>query len=116
MERLQEEKRMEQIRRKERNEAHLYMSVQVLLEDSFDGHQGNDLYDPDRALYRVFRVRKQTTLQELLEQLADSLVSIIPGSCVFLCVWYGDRPSYAYIHLEISRRNETDTVLNPYLF
>jgi ubiquitin carboxyl-terminal hydrolase 7 len=75
VERLQEEKRMEQIRRKERNEAHLYMSVQVLLEDSFDGHQGNDLYDPDRALYRVFRVRKQTTLQELLEHLADSLVS-----------------------------------------
>ncbi|KDR24281.1 ubiquitin carboxyl-terminal hydrolase 7 [Zootermopsis nevadensis] len=73
VERLQEEKRMEQIRRKERNEAHLYMSVQVLLEDSFDGHQGNDLYDPDRALYRVFRVRKQTTLQELLEHLADSL-------------------------------------------
>ncbi|KAJ4444389.1 hypothetical protein ANN_06181 [Periplaneta americana] len=73
VERLQEEKRMEQIRRKERNEAHLYMSVQVLLEDSFDGHQGNDLYDPDRALYRIFRVRKQTTLQELLEQLADSL-------------------------------------------
>jgi len=68
---------MEQIRRKERNEAHLYMSVQVLLEDSFDGHQGNDLYDPDRALYRVFRIRKQTTLQELLEQLADSLVSSI---------------------------------------
>jgi ubiquitin carboxyl-terminal hydrolase 7 len=77
VERLQEEKRMEQIRRKERNEAHLYMSVQVLLEDSFDGHQGNDLYDPDRALYRVFRFRNQTTLQELLEQLADSLVSSV---------------------------------------
>lgn len=85
---------MEQIRRKERNEAHLYMSVQVLLEDSFDGHQGNDLYDPDRALYRVFRVRKQTTLQELLEQLADSLVSIISAS-YSLCVQYEDRPSYA---------------------
>lgn len=107
---------MEQIRRKERNEAHLYMSVQVLLEDSFDGHQGNDLYDPDRALYRVFRVRKQTTLQELLEQLADSLVSIIPASYAFLCVQNGDRPSYAYICLEIFRRNETNTVLNPYLF
>jgi hypothetical protein len=77
---------MEQIRRKERTEAHLYMSVQVLLEDSFDGHQGNDLYDPDRALYRVFRVRKQTTLQELLEQLADSLVSIIVmyAFCLYL--------------------------------
>ncbi|XP_046987971.1 ubiquitin carboxyl-terminal hydrolase 7 [Schistocerca americana] len=73
VERLQEEKRMEQIRRKERNEAHLYMSVQVLLEDSFDGHQGNDLYDPERAQYRIFRVRKQTTLQELLEHLAESM-------------------------------------------
>ena len=73
--RLSEEKRMEQIRRKERNEAHLYMSVQVVLEDSFDGHQGNDLYDPDRVQYRVFRVRKQTTLQELMEQLADAFVS-----------------------------------------
>jgi Ubiquitin carboxyl-terminal hydrolase len=92
---------MEQIRRKERNEAHLYMSVQVLLEDSFDGHQGNDLYDPDRALYRVFRIRKQTTLQELLEQLADSLVSSITilwiglyyvcvcrSLCVDICVGY----------------------------
>nr|CAD7593068.1 unnamed protein product [Timema genevievae] len=72
-ERLQEEKRMEQIRRKERNEAHLYMSVQVLLEDSFEGHQGNDLYDPDKVHYRIYRVKKQTTIQELVEQLADSL-------------------------------------------
>lgn len=66
---------MEQIRRKERSEAYLYMTVNVLLEDSFDGHQGNDLYDPERALYRVFRVRKQTTLNEFLEQLSESLVS-----------------------------------------
>jgi ubiquitin carboxyl-terminal hydrolase 7 len=81
---------MEQIRRKERNEQHLYMTVQVLLEDSFDGHQGNDLYDPDRALYRVFRVRKQTTLQELLEQLADSLVSNVTVFWIFVLSvsWY----------------------------
>lgn len=52
------------------------MTVNVLLEDSFDGHQGNDLYDPERALYRVFRVRKQTTLHEFLEQLSESLVSL----------------------------------------
>jgi ubiquitin carboxyl-terminal hydrolase 7 len=90
---------MEQIRRKERNEAHLYMSVQVLLEDSFDGHQGNDLYDPDRALYRVFRVRKQTALQEVLEQLADSLVSIISVSYAFSLY----RSSYVYVCLEISQ-------------
>ncbi|KAF4527554.1 hypothetical protein B566_EDAN016060 [Ephemera danica] len=58
-------KRLEQERRKQRNEAHLYMTVQVLLEDSFDGHQGNDLYDPDKANFRKFRVRKQMTLQQL---------------------------------------------------
>ncbi|XP_018373851.1 PREDICTED: ubiquitin carboxyl-terminal hydrolase 7 isoform X4 [Trachymyrmex cornetzi] len=73
VERLQEEKRLEQIRRKERTEAYLYMTVNVLLEDSFDGHQGNDLYDPEHALYRVFRVRKQATVHEFLELLSDSL-------------------------------------------
>ncbi|XP_023287513.1 ubiquitin carboxyl-terminal hydrolase 7-like [Orussus abietinus] len=73
VERLQEEKRLEQIRRKERNEAYLYMTVNVLLEDNFNGHQGNDLYDPERALYRIFRVRKQATLHEFLELLSDSL-------------------------------------------
>ncbi|XP_075231892.1 ubiquitin-specific protease 7 isoform X3 [Lycorma delicatula] len=73
VERLSEEKRLEQIRRKERNEAHLYMAVHVLLEDSFDGHQGNDLYDPERTLYRIFRVKKTMTFQELLEQLSETL-------------------------------------------
>ncbi|XP_013142976.1 PREDICTED: ubiquitin carboxyl-terminal hydrolase 7 [Papilio polytes] len=60
-ERLAEEKRIETIRRKERNEAHLYMNVNVVLEEAFDGYQGNDLYDPERAHCRVFRVRKQAT-------------------------------------------------------
>ncbi len=40
-------RRQEAVRRKERTEAHLYMTVQVVLEDSFAGHQGNDLFDPD---------------------------------------------------------------------
>lgn len=75
VERLQEEKRLEQIRRKERSEAHLYMTVQVVLEDSFDGHQGNDLFDQERAHFRVFRVKKLLTLQEFMELLSDTLVS-----------------------------------------
>ncbi|XP_066139547.1 ubiquitin carboxyl-terminal hydrolase 7 isoform X1 [Euwallacea fornicatus] len=70
--RLAEEKRMEQVRRKERNEAHLYMTIQVLLEDQFDGHQGNDLYDPEHAQFRVFKIRKQATVAEMLEMLADA--------------------------------------------
>ncbi|ENN76456.1 hypothetical protein YQE_06910, partial [Dendroctonus ponderosae] len=70
--RLAEEKRMEQVRRKERTEAHLYMTIQVLLEDQFDGHQGNDLYDPEHAQFRVFRIRKLATVAEMMEMLADA--------------------------------------------
>lgn len=48
------------------------MNVNVVLEEAFDGHQGNDLYDPERAHYRVFRVRKQATVAELMEMLAEN--------------------------------------------
>jgi ubiquitin carboxyl-terminal hydrolase 7 len=75
VDRLQEEKRLEQIKRKERNEAYLFMTVNVLFEDSFDGHQGNDLYDQEKVLYRIFRVRKQATLLEFHKLLSDSLVN-----------------------------------------
>lgn len=51
------------------------MAVNVLLEDSFDGHQGNDLFDCDRVVYRIFRIKKSTTLQELMEHLSEALVS-----------------------------------------
>lgn len=70
--RLAEEKRMEQVRRKERNEAHLYMTLNIVLEDSFDGHQGNDLYDQEKALYRVFKIKKSATVAEMMDLLADS--------------------------------------------
>jgi hypothetical protein len=45
-------RQLEAQRRKERTEAHLYMAVQVLLDDAFDGYQGNDLYDPDKVQFR----------------------------------------------------------------
>lgn len=48
------------------------MTINVLLEDSFDGHQGNDLYDPERALFRVFKIKKMATIAELMEMLADA--------------------------------------------
>lgn len=70
--RLAEEKRMEQVRRKERNEAHLYMTLNVLVEDSFDGHQGNDLYDPDRPLFRVFKIKKMATIGEMMETFVEA--------------------------------------------
>ncbi|XP_076333936.1 ubiquitin carboxyl-terminal hydrolase 7-like isoform X2 [Tachypleus tridentatus] len=73
IERLQEEKRQEALRRKERNEAHLYMNVQVLTEDNFNGHQGNDLFDPERANYRSFKVKKVATLRSLMETLSEQM-------------------------------------------
>ena len=37
--RLQEEKKIELVKRREKNEAHLYMTLRILLEDAFCGHQ-----------------------------------------------------------------------------
>jgi ubiquitin carboxyl-terminal hydrolase 7 len=71
--RLFEEKQLEAQRRKERTEQHLYMHVQVLLEDAFDGYQGNDLFDPDKVQYRTYRVKKSSTLAEFMDMLAKSL-------------------------------------------
>ncbi|CAG0888119.1 unnamed protein product [Darwinula stevensoni] len=73
--RLQEEKRMETIKRKERNEAHLYLAVQVLTDDDFCGHQGPDLFDPEKVQDHAlrFRIRKSATVRELVETLAESM-------------------------------------------
>ena len=38
-------RQVELLRRKERNEAHLYMMVEVYLEDDFQCHQSTDLLD-----------------------------------------------------------------------
>lgn len=73
--RLDEEKRLEQARRKERTEAFLYMQVNVVLEEEFQGHQGNDLFNPEKVHYRVFRVRKKATLMELMKLFEETFVS-----------------------------------------
>ncbi|XP_015785155.1 ubiquitin carboxyl-terminal hydrolase 7 [Tetranychus urticae] len=73
IERLQEEKRQENLRRKERNEAHLYMSINAYTEDSFIGHKGNDLYDPEKSLYKTFKIKKQATIKEALATIAEQM-------------------------------------------
>ncbi|XP_013388428.1 ubiquitin carboxyl-terminal hydrolase 7 [Lingula anatina] len=73
IERLQEEKRIEAQKRKERTEAHLYMNVQVVTEDDFSGHQGNDLFDIEKINFRNFKVKKTATLMELMEILSENL-------------------------------------------
>ncbi|XP_023254733.1 ubiquitin carboxyl-terminal hydrolase 7-like, partial [Seriola lalandi dorsalis] len=73
VERLQEEKRVEAQKRKERQEAHLYMQVQMVTEDQFCGHQGNDMYDEEKVKYTVFKVLKSSTLQEFVQNLSQTM-------------------------------------------
>jgi len=71
--RLQEEKKLEAIRRKEKSEAYLYMTVKIVLEDAFFGHQGNDLFDSETAHTLEFRVKKASTLKELMVMLSEEM-------------------------------------------
>lgn len=71
--RLNEERKLEALKRKERTEAHLYMMVHMLLEDNFCGHQGNDLFDTEKVNYRSFKVKKTLTLSDFMETLAENL-------------------------------------------
>ncbi|MGH0151493.1 UNVERIFIED_CONTAM: hypothetical protein FKN15_034980 [Acipenser sinensis] len=73
VERLQEEKRVEAQKRKERQEAHLYMQVQIVTEDQFCGHQGNDMYDEEKVKYTVFKVLKNSTLAEFVQSLSQTM-------------------------------------------
>ena len=52
---LNAEKPMEIV---EETESDLYMTVRILYEDSFYGHQGYDLYDPDKVTFKEERVKK----------------------------------------------------------
>ncbi|EHB12187.1 Ubiquitin carboxyl-terminal hydrolase 7 [Heterocephalus glaber] len=73
VERLQEEKRIEAQKRKERQEAHLYMQVQIVAEDQFCGHQGNDMYDEEKVKYTVFKVLKNSSLAEFVQSLSQTM-------------------------------------------
>lgn len=50
------------------------MNINVLLEDAFDGHQGQDLFDMEQTAFRVFKVKKSSTVEEILMKLADTFV------------------------------------------
>ena len=71
--RLSEERKLEALKRKERTEAHLFMSVQLILEDNFQGHQGFDLYDSEQNVSISLRIKKQATYQELTELIASTM-------------------------------------------
>lgn len=73
---LAEERAALEKRRKEREEAHLYMNVQVASEQSFKDYQGVDLIpwntddELDPAAPRVYRLLKSMTISDFTEYIA----------------------------------------------
>lgn len=76
VERLQDEKRIETIRRKERNDLHIYTNIQVLLEDSFESYLGLNLFEIEHTAFRIIKVKKSNTLEEVYQFMAETFVSI----------------------------------------
>ena len=74
---MNEEREAAELRRKEKDEQHLYLSIGVITEDNFEAHQGFDLadWDPDEATDstpKLHRVLKTSTLAEFAKTLAES--------------------------------------------
>lgn len=72
IERLAEERRMEQVRRRERAEANTYMTVNVLLEDYFEGIQTTDLFDLEKNNWPTFKMKKTQPILELIQTFVDA--------------------------------------------
>lgn len=51
-----------------------FSPVQMVTEDQFCGHQGNDMYDEEKVKYTVFKVLKSSTLQEFVQNLSQTMV------------------------------------------
>lgn len=66
-----DKKRIQAQKRKERQEAHLYIQVQIVAEDQFCGHQGNDMYDEEKVKCIVFKVVKNSSLAEFVQNLSQ---------------------------------------------
>ncbi|XP_067928164.1 ubiquitin carboxyl-terminal hydrolase 7-like isoform X2 [Watersipora subatra] len=75
IERVEQEKTEEAQKRKDRSEAHLYMYINVLLEDVFYSHHGHDLFDHEKSqdFIRRFKIRKADTVSQVIQTFADSL-------------------------------------------
>ena len=73
--RLAEEKRLELLRKKERNEAHLYMQINIILEKEFYENMGNsDLFDSNKIEFsKQIKVKKMSTMLELSKQIGELL-------------------------------------------
>ena len=74
--RLNEEKAELERKRKEREEAHLYLTVHVISDRTFENHHGFDMANwdvnsNDPAAPKVYRVLKATSVSEFAQTIAD---------------------------------------------
>lgn len=53
----------------------LLVCFQIVAEDQFCGHQGNDMYDEEKVKYTVFKVLKNSSLAEFVQNLSQTMVS-----------------------------------------
>lgn len=53
------------------------LRCQMVTEDQFCGHQGNDMYDEEKVKYTIFKVLKSSTLQEFVQNLSQTMVRLV---------------------------------------
>lgn len=73
VERLQEEKRQEALRRKERNDAHLFGSISIYTEDCLMHHKGGDLINMERTPCFVFKVPKNGSYHDVVKIISEQM-------------------------------------------
>lgn len=98
-EKLNEERRMELVRRRERSESNTFISIHVLLEDYFEGHQTTDLFDLDKVHHRVFKMKKTQTIADLMNTFKEAFCTPIPHMRLWPLASRQNqlsRPSYFY--------------------
>ncbi|KAF7489071.1 Ubiquitin carboxyl-terminal hydrolase 7 [Sarcoptes scabiei] len=73
IERLQEEKTQEALRRKERNEAHYFNTITAYTEDNLMCHKGLDLVNPEKTPCVTFKLHKTASYEDNIEVIANQM-------------------------------------------
>lgn len=82
--RFTEEKEIDSIKKKEKQEAHMYLGVTVITDEQFNGHQGKSvkicemsnflgsgLLDPENVAYRTVKVKRSLTWPKLNSRISE---------------------------------------------
>uniref|UniRef100_A0A182QCW3 Ubiquitin carboxyl-terminal hydrolase 7 n=1 Tax=Anopheles farauti TaxID=69004 RepID=A0A182QCW3_9DIPT len=89
LERLNEQRRIQQVRRTERTEASNFVNLNILLADYMEVHQKSDLFDATTAAYRTLKVRKTMDLATVVVQVGRAF-KVEPGQ---YRLWEVKKPS-----------------------